>query len=250
METKKSNLINNAFYDDLDEKWHESSDHPIALLRAENALRNPWISEHVKQYFEGAVDILDIGCGGGFLTNYLAGLGHRVSGVDLSEQSLEIARKKDETTSVDYRLASAYELPYEEDSFDAVCAMDLLEHVEDPACVVKEASRVVRPGGIFFFHTFNRNLLSYFIVIKGVEWCFSNTPRNMHVYPLFITPKEMELMCENHGLKTEALVGVRPDVSQASFWKLVFTRRMKSDFRFVFTPSLKTGYSGFAIKQN
>jgi len=248
METKKGNLINNAFYNELDEKWHEASDHPIALLRAENALRNPWISAHLAQHFDGPVAVLDVGCGGGFLTNYLAELGHHVSGVDLSEKSLEVAREKDQSKNVDYKVASAYELPFEAATFDAVCAMDLLEHVEDPACVVKEASRVLKPGGIFFFHTFNRNLLSYFVVIKGVEWCFRNTPRNMHVYPLFITPKEMEQMCENHGLKSEAIVGVRPDVSQPSFWKLVFTRRMKSDFRFVFTPSLKTGYSGFAIK--
>ena len=250
MERKKSGFpINNAFYDDLNEMWSTSTDHPVALLRAENNLRNPWVDNVLRDKFPYPCRILDVGCGGGYLANFLAKKGHIVSGVDLSQKSLEIAKQTDTSHSVEYRRASAYELPYGEGTFDAVTAMDLLEHVEHPAQVIEEASRVLKKGGLFFFHTFNRNMLSYFMVIKGVEWCFSNAPSNMHVYPLFIKPKELTDYCENHGLFVEEIKGVRPDFTKKAFWKMVFTRVVEEDFRFVFTSSLKTGYSGYARKK-
>lgn len=248
MERKKTIPINNAFYDDLHAKWHDSKDHPVALLRAENSLRNPWIQQILHNHFSNNCKILDIGCGGGFLTNFLADQSHEVFGVDLSTQSLEVAKQLDKTKKVSYQRASAYELPFGDQIFSVVCAMDLLEHVENPALVVKEASRVLRKDGLFFFHTFNRNLLSYFMVIKGVEWCFLNPPSNMHVYPLFIKPKELKKICENHHLKFCEILGMRPDYSQKAFWKMVFQRKVEEDFRFVFTSSLKTGYCGYAIK--
>jgi 2-polyprenyl-6-hydroxyphenyl methylase/3-demethylubiquinone-9 3-methyltransferase len=245
--TENKSLINNAFYDDLDEMWQGSSDHPIALLRAENQLRNPWIQEVIAKHFSHPCHVLDVGCGGGYLTNHLAKKGHFVSGVDLSEQSLEVARKYDSSGSVEYKRASAYELPFSDNTFDVVCAMDLLEHVEKPAQVVKEAARVLKKGGLFFFHTFNRNFLSYFMVIKGVEWCFANAPKNMHVYPLFIKPDELTEICEHHGMEVKEIKGVRPDFSKKAFWKMVLTKQVSDDFKFLFTDSLKTGYSGYAL---
>ncbi len=246
--TKNRNTINNAFYDDLNGMWTDSTDHPIALLRAENALRNPWIEKVLEEKFLKPCRVLDVGCGGGYLTNTLAQKGHQVSGVDLSVQSLEVAKMSDATKSVEYLRSSAYELPFEQGTFDAVCAMDLLEHVENPAQVVKEASRVLKKGGLFFFHTFNRNFLSYFMIIKGVEWCFSNTPKNMHVYPLFIKPQELQAICENHGMRIDEIKGCRPDFSTSSFWKMVLTKKVDKDFQFIFTSSTKTGYTGYASR--
>lgn len=249
MERKKNRVpINNAFYDDLHDKWHNSKDHPVALLRAENNLRNPWIERVLHEHSMQNCKMLDIGCGGGFLTNFLAQQGYEVFGIDLSTQSLDIAKQLDETKKVVYKRASAYELPFKNEEFSAICAMDLLEHVENPVLVIKEAARVLKKGGLFFFHTFNRNMMSYFMIIKGVEWCFLNAPKNMHVYPLFIKPKELEKACENHGLKVCEILGVRPDFSQRAFWKMVFQRNVGDDFRFVFTNSLKTGYCGYAQK--
>lgn len=248
--TKNQIPINNAFYDDLNQMWINSSDHPIALLRAENALRNPWINEILCRHFTHPSKVLDVGCGGGYLTNFLAKRGHFVSGIDLSDQSLEVAKQQDETKSVEYMRASAYELPYDDGIFDAVCAMDLLEHVEKPAIVITEAARVLKKGGLFFFHTFNRNLLSYFMVIKGVEWCFANAPPNMHVYPLFIKPEELKDLCQNRGLEVKEIKGVRPDFTSTAFWQMVLTKKVKDNFRFVFTHSLKTGYSGYAVKSS
>ena len=135
--------INNDFYETLGDKWLTASDHPIALLRAENRLRNPWIASKLPS----SSKVLDMGCGAGFLTQELANLGHEVTGVDLSEQSLKIARKLDSKST--YIKADVTKVPLESGSFDAVCAMDLLEHVENPKAVVQEASRLLKPEDYF-----------------------------------------------------------------------------------------------------
>ena len=245
---EKQTSVNNTFYDALHDLWHEGSLHPVALLRAENELRNPWIRTIIEKRHAGRCKILDIGCGGGLLTNAMAKEGHEVFGVDLSSGSLAHAQKKDSTKSVTYLSAPAESLPFEEGSFDVVCAMDLLEHVQDPALVIAEASRVLKNKGLFFFHTFNRTWLSWLVVIKGVEWCVRNTPPDMHLYRFFVTPKEMKKMCQAHHMHVEKILGVRPDIKSKAFWRMVFLREVTPEFRFVFTPSLKTGYSGYATK--
>lgn len=240
--------INNDFYSELGVMWHEGQDHPIALLRSENALRNPWIASVIEEKLKSPSTILDVGCGGGFLTQFLAERGHHVSGVDLSESSLNAARKKDSERLIDYRWGNAYALPFSDNTFDAVCAMDILEHVEEPQRLIEEASRVLKKGGLFFFHTFNRNFLSYFLVIKGVEWCLKNTPPRMHVYPLFLKPEELKALCASSKLITQEFKGVTPVIRSSAFWRLVFQGKIDESFRFTFTSSLKTGYSGYAIR--
>lgn len=239
-------MINNEFYEELKEGWHELWDHPIALLRAENKIRAPWMANELLKRFLSPVRVLDIGCGGGFLSNHLAILGHQVTGIDLSPSSLEAAKRTDTTKSVTYLPANAYQLPFDNHSFEAVAAMDILEHVENPDQLLKEASRVLCPGGLFFFHTFNRNLLSYLMIIKGVEWFVKNTPKNMHVYPLFITPKELKKKCQRQGLQVETLLGFRPKIFSKAFFELVVKRKISPEFTFTFTKDLTTGYSGIA----
>ena len=239
--------INNAFYDNLEEGWYSDSNHPVALLRAENAVRTPWIIGEIEKRFANPVSVLDIGCGAGLLTNALAQKGHSVSGIDISESSLETAKRHDATGTVHYETANAYSLPFPDASFDAVCAMDVLEHVEEPHMLVAEASRVLKENGVFFFHTFNRNPLSYLIIIKGVEWCVRNTPKNMHVYPLFIKPEELKIQCRHYDLHVDTLVGLRPSINP-SFFRMLFTRRVPPRFTFRFSKSLATGYCGIAQK--
>jgi 2-polyprenyl-6-hydroxyphenyl methylase / 3-demethylubiquinone-9 3-methyltransferase len=238
--------INNAFYDELGEGWHSENDHPIALLRAENRVRNPWVIEQLQK---SPCKVLDIGCGAGLLANPLALAGHAVTGIDLSSSSLDIAKKGDKTKSVSYLHAKAEELPFAPASFDAVIAMDLLEHVEKPELVIAEAARVLKPGGLFFFHTFNRNFLSWLVIIKGVEWCVKNSPKNMHVYNLFIKPKEIRQMCQLRNLSVREIRGLVPDIRTGAFWKMIATRSVPENFRFCFTPSELTGYVGVAVKE-
>lgn len=241
--------INNVFYDDLEEKWYEADDHPIALLRAENAARTPWVIEQIQSHFSNPCTALDIGCGGGFLTNALARVGHRVTGVDLSAQSLAVAQRKDETHSVKYLEADAYKLPFPDQQFDVVSAMDFLEHVEKPDAIITEASRVLKPGGLFFYHTFNRTFLSWLVVLKGVEWFVRNTPRHMHVFRLFLKPSEVEHYCSLADLQVVSCQGLIPDIQRKAFWQMLFTGRVSSCFSFRQTQSLSCGYMGYAKKR-
>lgn len=238
--------INNDFYHELGDQWQMATDHPIALLRAENRLRNPWIAS----FIPSPVKILDLGCGAGFLTHEMAKLGHDVVGIDLSEESLRMAQKLDETGRVKYVQGDATVTPFPEGCFDVVCAMDLLEHVENPEAIVREASRLLRPGGLFFFHTFNRTVLSWLLVIKGVEWGIKNTPPDMHVLRLFIKPQELEAMCKGVNLQVQEMRGLNVKFKSKAFWKMVWSRHVPDDLEFVFTDSLSTGYSGMATKSN
>jgi len=240
--------VNNDVYQTLGERWYSAADDPIALLRAESRLRNPWIAAELARAFGArAADVLDIGCGGGFLSNYLGCSGHRVTGLDASPDALAVAHRYDQTGLVHYRQGDALKLPLADASFDAVCAMDFLEHVEDPDRVIAEAARVLKPCGLFFFHTFNRNFLSWLIVIKGVEWFVRNTPRNLHVLRLFLKPAELSASCERHGLGALELQGMRP-VLGLPFLKMLLTRRVPADFSFTFTKSTRLGFSGMARK--
>jgi len=249
MDTSTTRAVNNALYDTLGERWYAADDDPVALLRAESRLRNPWVANHIHSLLAGqnaAVRVLDLGCGRGFLSNHLAKEGFLVDGLDASVASLAVAAQHDSTGKVRYTRGDALSLPYADETFDAVCAMDFLEHVEDPARVVAEAARVLRPQGRFFFHTFNRNFLAWLVVIKGVEWFVKNTPKDMHVLRLFIKPAELRRMCEVSRLRIVELHGSAPVVRSRAFWKMLATRVVPSDFRFRFAKSTRIAYTGFA----
>lgn len=245
MQTEQSSedkkIINNLYFNDLGERWYVAQDDPVALLRAEARLRNEWVADLLKGNSE---NILDIGCGAGFLSNALALRGHEVTGIDLSEPSLEVARAMDSTGKVRYLAADAYELPFDDQSFSVVTAMDFLEHVGDPERVIREVRRVLRPGGRFFFHTFNRNFVAWLIVIKGVEWFVKNTPEKLHVLSLFIKPDELRGMLRRQNFGNIQLRGTRPRLNRA-FMKLVFTRRVPDDFSFTWSRSTLISYTGW-----
>jgi 2-polyprenyl-6-hydroxyphenyl methylase/3-demethylubiquinone-9 3-methyltransferase len=237
--------VNNEWYGPLGPRWYEARDTPIALLRAEARHRNPWIADELGA---APLRVLDLGCGAGFLANYLAARGHAVTGLDATDDNLAVARSHDRTSTATYLTGDARALPFADASFDAVCAMDLLEHVEDPARVVAEAARVLAPGGVFFFHTFNRTWLANLIVIKGVELFVKNTPPDLHVLRLFVKPQELAAMCEAHELDVVELKGSRPRF-RWPLWRMLVTREVGDDFAFTFTRSTTLGYTGFARKQ-
>ena len=245
-------FINNAIYNELGERWYEAHDDPVALLRAEARLRNGWVVDTLASrlgapHGDHRPRLLDIGCGAGFLSNPLAQAGYEVDAVDLSAQSLAVAARHDAAHSVRYRQADAYDLPFASASFDAVCAMDFLEHVQEPQRVVAQAARVLKPGGLFFYYTFNRNPVAGLFAIKGIEWFVRNTPRRMHRYRLFIRPGEMRRMCEDQGLAVREVKGARP-VFSGAFWKLLWTGVVPAGFRFTWTASTLVSYAGFAQK--
>lgn len=244
METSE---VNNSFYETYGDRWYTAYDDPIALLRAENKAKFPWIVQHMNTHLGAGASVLDVGCGGGFLSNDLARAGFRVTGIDLSKESLKIAEAYDETHSVKYEVADAFALPYPNETFDSVTAMDFLEHIDDPQKVIKELSRVLKPGGLFFFHTFNRGPVSWLVVIKMVEWLVKNTPKNMHVIHLFIKPKELENYCHSAGMRVLAMTGIRPVLSSINL-KSLFTGVVSEKMRFTLTGSKMISYMGVAMK--
>lgn len=239
--------INNEIYEVYGERWYSAYDDPIALLRAENKLKVPWIYERISKLPVRDPKILDVGCGAGFLCNAFAEKGLTVTGLDSSSESLRIASLHDHTARVHYKTGDAYHLPFDDESMDVITCLDFLEHVEKPDLVIKECARVLRPNGLFFFHTFNRNFLSWLLVIKAIEFLVKNTPKDMHVIELFITPKELKQYCLNVGIEVQEIVGLRPKFSTIPL-KSYFSGIVPPSLEFTLTSSLMLSYMGMATK--
>ena len=242
--------VNNEFYNLYGDRWYTADDDPIALLRAESKTKSPWIIEKIKKFslLNTETKVLDVGCGAGFLSNELALAGLQVTGVDLSEESLRVAHNHDVTKKVIYQTADAYKLPFADQSFDIITAMDFLEHVDRPNDVIKEFSRVLKPKGLFIFHTFNRNPIAFIVIIKFVEWFVKNTPKDMHVLNLFIKPKELSQYCLNSKMLTHEMIGIKPMFRTIPI-KNYFTGIVPKGLKFELTKSLLLSYMGIAQKE-
>jgi 2-polyprenyl-6-hydroxyphenyl methylase / 3-demethylubiquinone-9 3-methyltransferase len=237
--------VNNTYYDALSERWYEAWDDPIALLRQETEAKLAWAIPLVVRH--GASTILDVGCGAGFVSNGFAKNGFQVTGVDYSKDALEVAQRHAPAgVPPRYVFGDAYALPFADHSFDCVVAFDFLEHVTDPKKVIMEVKRVLQPGGIFLFHTFNRNLLAYLIVIKGVEWFVKNTPPKLHTLDLFIRPSELSRILLDLGFRKPDFCGLRP-VLNRGFWNMLKTRVVSPRVQFTSTSSTLLSYCGSSV---
>ncbi len=239
-------LINNSYYDDLSTSWYENDQDPIALLRAETKTKLDWLMPRMDGAVAGLRG-LDVGCGGGFATNSLAKSGYHMTGLDFSASTLKMAEAQDSTKTVDYIQGDAYRLPFPDQSFNFVICFDFLEHVSAPEQVVKECARVLKSGGKFFYHTFNQNRLSWLVVIKGLEWFVKNTPKDLHVYSLFIKPKKVVKMCVRNQMTVQQETGIRP-VFNRDLWRLIRTGQVPPTFQFKITTSKAISYMGMALK--
>jgi 2-polyprenyl-6-hydroxyphenyl methylase / 3-demethylubiquinone-9 3-methyltransferase len=147
--------------------------------------------------------VLDVGCGGGILSESMSRKGAEVTGIDLGEKALKVAQLHglESGVKVDYRLISVEALANEmPQSFDVVTCMELLEHVPDPAAVVEACTKLLKPGGTVFFSTINRNPKAYMYAVVGAEYVLNLLPRGTHEYEKFIKPSELVSWCRQAGL--------------------------------------------------
>ena len=173
-----------------------------------NPLRLDWIDRAV-----GLVGkkVLDVGCGGGILAESMAARGAAVTGIDLSDKALAVARLHllESGQKADYRKIAAEELAADMPaSFDVVTCLEMLEHVPDPASTVRACARLVRPGGTVVFSTLNRNPKSYLFAVIGAEYVLKLLPRGTHDYARFIRPAELVRHCRDAGLTVEEIIGM------------------------------------------
>lgn len=168
---------------------------------------------------------LDVGCGGGILTEAMARAGAKVTGIDLSEKALSVARlhQLESGVEVDYRLVATEALATEAPAgFDVVTCMELLEHVPDPGSVVAACARLVKPGGVAVFSTINRNAKAYLFAVIGGEYLLRLLPRGTHDYARFLKPSELAQFARRAGLQIDAVVGM-------TYNPLAKTYRLESD---------------------
>jgi 2-polyprenyl-6-hydroxyphenyl methylase/3-demethylubiquinone-9 3-methyltransferase len=173
-----------------------------------NPLRLGYVQSRVK--LEGK-EVLDVGCGGGILSEAMAGVGARVTGIDMGEEPLKVAELHtlESGVEVDYRQITAEALAEAQPgSFDVVTCMEMLEHVPDPGSVVDACAKLVRPGGHVFFSTLNRNPKAYLFAILGAEYVLSLLPRGTHDYARFIRPAELDSWVRATELRVTDLTGL------------------------------------------
>jgi 2-polyprenyl-6-hydroxyphenyl methylase / 3-demethylubiquinone-9 3-methyltransferase len=192
---------------------------PMAALHKFNPVRLAYIRDRAAAHFGrdpkrldslAGLRLLDIGCGGGILSEPLARLGATLVGADPSDSNIAVAQQHAAQSglSIDYRGTSAEALAAAGERFDAVLAMEVIEHVADVGLFVEVAAELVKPGGLLFVATLNRTLKSFALAIVGAEYILRWLPRGTHQWDKFVTPNELEIAIEQSGMRAASETGV------------------------------------------
>jgi len=207
-----------AKFSDLAHRWWdpESEFRPLHQI---NPLRLEWINGISP--LQGK-KVLDVGCGGGILTDAMARSGAQALGIDLATKSLKVAQLhalEAQTPNVQYREVTVEALAAEQPaSFDVVTCMEMLEHVPDPSSIVRACAQLVKPGGHVFFSTLNRNAKSFLFAIVGAEYVLNLLPRGTHEYAKFIRPSELARDCREAGLEWQDTRGMEYNPLTRRYW--------------------------------
>ena len=231
--TARNNL---TIYDDVAESWWSDDIRWVRTLKNLVPGRLKWFDRHIDW---AGKTVLDLGCAGGFMAEALAQKGAVVTGIDPAAEAIKAARThaRQSGLNVAYDVGVGERLPYADEAFDAVVCVDVLEHVEDLAQVIREIARVLTPGGVFLFDTINRNPLSRFATITVAEDILRLLPKGTHDPALFIRPSELSDAMQQAGLSVGPSTGLGPRG---------INRR--GDFVFGPLPSRTIIYMGVATK--
>ena len=254
--------INNLIYDEFSNQWHNQDSFLNLLDTVVQPVRFEYLQQCIHQHeLSDNARVLDIGSGGGFMSETLAQLGFSVTGIDQSQATLKYATQHAEQQGfdIDYRHGQAESLPYPDNEFDLVCACDVLEHVNDLDLVIKEASRVLKPGGVFFFDTVNRTIKSR-IALIDIAQNISFTafmPRDVHVWSHFIKPTELAASLRDNQMMVFDLKGISPKTNPLRMvYKLLMHKLRKAAYPEIasiipmkVTNDISLHYMGYAKKR-
>lgn len=205
-------------FSDLAHQWWDR-DGVLRTLHAINPLRLGWIQDY--QPLKN-LRVLDVGCGGGILSESMAQVGAVVTGIDLADESLRVAQLhalEANVGNLTYRQISAEDLAREQPgAYDVVTCMELLEHVPDPASVVRACAEAVKPGGWVFFSTIHRNPKAFLLAIVAAEYLLNLVPRGTHEYARMIQPSELMRQCRLSGLVPHATRGLHYNPLTQRYW--------------------------------
>jgi 2-polyprenyl-6-hydroxyphenyl methylase/3-demethylubiquinone-9 3-methyltransferase len=254
--------INNAIYETLGHTWwREDAGFEVSSLRyCINPVRYGYFKEQLRELPLPDRSVLDIGCGGGFLTEAFARDGFDVTGIDPAANSVKAARAHAEQNHLPIRYCEGRgeSLPFADGSFAIVTCCDVLEHVDDVAQVIREVSRMLRPGGVFLFDTVNRTVLSWLILIKlWQDWGMAGLPANVHVWDKFIKPTGLVAHMRERGLLIKNMKGIGPKNNPLIFLSRLLKVRtgkvrgaaVAELFAMRETNDLAISYMGWAMKQ-
>ncbi|MFL2856184.1 MAG: bifunctional 2-polyprenyl-6-hydroxyphenol methylase/3-demethylubiquinol 3-O-methyltransferase UbiG [Pseudohongiellaceae bacterium] len=194
-------------FEELAARWWDPNSE-FKPLHEINPLRMNYISQQINL---AEKSVLDIGCGGGILAETMAHHGARVTAIDLANASLSVAKlhQLESKLNIDYRKSSAEHLAESEpEHYDVVTCMEMLEHVPEPSSVVRACNELVKPGGLVFFSTINRNPKAYLFAIIGAEYLLNLIPKGTHDYGKFIRPSELARWCRENSLELKSQIGI------------------------------------------
>jgi 2-polyprenyl-6-hydroxyphenyl methylase / 3-demethylubiquinone-9 3-methyltransferase len=256
--------IDNTYYNQAGDAWWQ----PDSVLHLMKTSVNPVRVTYAREKLLSELKIspkektaLEVGCGGGVLAEEIARMGFTTFGIDPSEASLRVAIDHSLLggLNITYNAGAGEALPYRDKVYDAVFCCDVLEHVRDLPKVVSEISRVLKPGGVFFYDTLNRTLTSKLVVIKVAQewkrWAFM--PSRIHVWEMFIRPAELKFLLEQNNLEWKEHRGIRPDASvfkilgylrKRARGELTY-RAMSNKLPLIQSKDMSIMYMGYAVKR-
>ena len=211
-----------AKFSELAHRWWDPTSE-FKPLHQINPLRLDWIERLVGASGVRGKQVLDVGCGGGILAEAMARRGAtQVLGIDLAEKPLKVAQLhalEAGIGNIDYREVAVEALAIEQPAaFDVVTCMEMLEHVPDPASVVRACATLVKPGGQVFFSTINRNAKAFLLAIVGAEHVLNLLPKGTHEYAKFVRPSELAQACRDAGLQVEVTRGMEYNPISDRYW--------------------------------